>query len=179
MKRNLLVYLTVFCSVILFSCKKSSTSTTSANLDAGKSSIAFTSNPAFAGSTSYNVSNTNLTHAITATNSGVRVVTLTTTELSGTNTRNAVLAIYLPDNASTSSGNITTNFNLSSGSTYPTFALSSTTGGSSGPSYVATDGVVTITKLTSTEIAGTFAATMDDGGSSTLTLTSGSFAGKF
>ncbi|MDB5225974.1 MAG: hypothetical protein JWN78_167 [Bacteroidota bacterium] len=182
MKKNLLVSLTILCSLLLFSCKKTSTNTnTSGTLGAGKSSISFTSSANFAGSTTFNQSNTIYTQAISGVGSSVRNIALTATEVNGTNTRIVVLDLVLPQDASTSSGNLTADFSLPSSATiYPTLELTSTSGTTPGPGYTAESGTLTITKLTSSEIEGTFNnVVVNDGASTSFTLTNGHFAGKF
>jgi hypothetical protein len=180
MKKNLLVYVTILCSMLLFSCKKDDSSNNggSSSLGVGKSTISFTSNPAFAGSTTFNASNSLYTHAVSNSNSGIRNITLTATEVSGLNSRSAVFDFYMPDNTSTTSGNITANFDGTS-TVIPSFGITSTTGSTAGTTYAVESGTVTITKLSESEIEGTFSGTLTDGGSATLTITNGSFAGKF
>jgi hypothetical protein len=166
------------------SCKKNNDTTPpagSGNLGAGKSSISFTNSGSFAGGTTFKVSNTAATQAVSSAGGSSRSIVLSATEISGTNTRSAGLIISVPANASTASGNLNSDFsNPGNAVILPSLTLSSTTGSANGTSYISQSGTCTITKLTATEIEGTFSCVVKDAnGAGTLSLTSGTFAGKF
>lgn len=169
--------------LVLSSCKKDSARNPggSSTLDAGKASFSFNTSGSFAGSTSFSLSNTVSTIAITQTSASLRNVSLTATEISGTNTRSVTMMIILPADASTTSGNLTGDFSQPNGATIlPSVTISSTSNGVQGTTYLTETGTCTITKLTASEVEGTFSGTVKDvNGSSTLTISNGTFAGKF
>lgn len=171
-------------TLITTSCKKDDAArnnTGSGNLDAGKSAISLNASPAFAGGGSFSLSNTVTNTAQTLSSSSLRNVSLSATEISGTNTRTVMITIITPVDASTTSGNLTGDLSLPNGATIlPTVTLSSTNGSSPGITYGSTTGTLTITKLTATEVEGSFSGEVKDvNGSATLTISNGSFAGKF
>ena len=171
-------------ALFLSSCKKDSNSTNrtgSSNLDAGKAAIALTASTNFGGSTSFDVANTLTTTAITQTSSSLRNISLAANDLSGTNTRTVMIMIIAPSDASTSGGNLTGDLSLPNGATIlPTVTMYTTSAGTPGPTFSSESGTLTITKLTATEIEGSFSGTMKDvNSSSTFTVSNGTFAGKF
>lgn len=193
--KNVKLFLSVLTAGVLLisSCKKTDAISNALNpagsgdVAAGKSIIKFNTDAAFQGSTTFNVSNslTTPTSAVSITSGSIRNVTVTATEtsVSGTTatTRSAQLVLLLPPGANTNSGNLTANFAETSGTAtiIPAFSLSSSNGTSSA-SYVSHTGTVTITKLTSTEVEGTFSVVVkNDGETITYNVTNGSFAGKF
>ncbi len=165
------------------SCKKDSPAGTtgSGNLDAGKSSISFNNTGSFAGGSSFSLSNSVTNSAQTISSGVLRNVSLSGTEISGTSTRTVIITIIAPGDASTSGGNLTADLSLPNNATIlPTITLSSGNGASTGTTYGSESGSLTITKLTATEIEGTFTATVKDiNGTETLSLSNGTFAGKF
>lgn len=170
-------------AITLTSCKKdnpSSSSASSGDLDAGKSSISFSNSGSFAGSSSFAQANTATTTALSIT-STLRNVSLRATEISGMNSKTVTINLMVAADASTSAGNLVGDFSSpASADIYPALTLSSTNGTSPGTSYVSKSGTITITKLTSSEIEGTFEAMVEnDPVTESLSLTSGKFAGKF
>lgn len=167
------------------SCKKSSTDAPAAagsgGLTAGKSSMAFNNTGSFAGGTTFSVSNTPLTSAQTLTNALLRNVTLSASEVTGVNSRITSLLLVLPASASTTNGNLVADFSLPNNATIlPTLTLTSSSGATSGITYGSQSGTCTITKLTTAEIEGTFTCVVKDvNGNTTLSVTGGTFAGKF
>lgn len=169
---------------ITSSCNKSDSTTPpagSGSLGAGKSSMSFSNTGSFAGGTTFNVSNTSLTSAQSITNAQLRNVSLSASEVTGVNARIASLVFVLPASASTASGNLVADFSLPNNATIlPTLTLTSTSGASQGITYGSQTGTCTITKLTATEIEGTFSCVVKDtNGATTLSVTNGTFAGKF
>ena len=170
--------------VITSSCKKSqdpAPGAGSGNLGAGKSSMSFTNTGSFAGGTTFSASNTPLTSAQSITNAQLRNVTLSASEVVGINSRICSLLLILPANASTASGNLVADFSLPNNATIlPTLTLTSSSGATSGITYGSQSGTCTITKLTSAEVEGTFSCVVKDvNGATTLSVTNGTFAGKF
>jgi hypothetical protein len=170
-------------AMLITSCKKSSTSNPagSGSLGAGKSSISFNSSANYAGSTSFSQSNTALTSAQTLSSSSLRNVSLSASEVSGTSARLVTMTLILPADASTTGGNINGDFSQPNGATFlPTLTLTSSSGATQGITYAAETGTCTITKLTATEVEGTFSGTVKDiNGTATLSISNGTFAGKF
>ncbi len=168
---------------ITSSCKKSDTTpgSGSGNLGSGKSSMSFSNTGSFAGGTSFSASNTPLTSAQSLTNAVLRNVTLSASEVTGVNSRTVALMLVLPASASTASGNLVADFSLPNNATIlPTLTLSSSSGAVSGITYGSQTGTCTITKLTSAEVEGTFTCVVKDlNSATTLSVTSGTFAGKF
>lgn len=176
--------LAVGCTLFISSCKKDDAArnnTGSGSLDAGKSAISLNASPAFAGGGSFSLSNSATCIAQTLSSSSLRNISLSATEVSGTNTRTVMIMIITPVDASTTSGNLTGDLSLPNGATIlPTVTLSSTNNGVAGTTYGSTTGTLTITKLTATEIEGTFSGEVKDvNGSATISVSNGSFAGKF
>ena len=166
------------------SCKKSDTTTPAAgsgSLGAGKSSMSFSNTGSFAGGTTFSVSNTALTSAQTLTNALLRNVTLSASEVTGVNARISSLLLVLPATASTASGDLVADFSLPNNATIlPTLTLTSSSGAISGITYGSQTGTCTITKLTATEVEGSFSCVVKDVNSATtLSVTGGTFAGKF
>lgn len=171
------------CTLMFTSCKKDEAARPagSGSLDAGKSSISFSTNTAYAGSTSFSLSNTVTTSAITLSSGILRNISLTASEISGTSTRIATMTFIVPGDASTSAGNLTGDYSLPNGATIlPTLTLTSSNGAIQGTTYSSETGSCTITKLTATEIEGTFSAVVKDiNGTGTISVSNGTFAGKF
>ena len=170
--------------LITSSCKKSDDPTPAAgsgSLNAGKSSMSFSNTGSFAGGTSFSASNTPLTSAQSITNALLRNVTLSASEVVGVNARISSLLLVLPASASTASGNLVADFSLPNNATIlPTLTLTSSSGATQGITYGSQTGTCTITKLTSAEVEGTFTCVVKDvNGATTLSVTSGTFAGKF
>ena len=170
-------------TILFSSCKKDDPATagvnSSATLDAGKAGIMFNSNVNFATSNSFSLRNTSTTSATSSTNGTFRIISLTATEVSGTTPiRTADITITLPSTSSTANGNIVTDLS-GAGSVIADVSLTSNSGATSGTTYDSQSGTLTITKLTATEIEGTFNTTVNGGGSNTLIISNGSFAGKF
>ncbi len=169
---------------MISSCKKSDTANPgsgSGSLGAGKSSMSFNNTGSFAGGTTFSVSNTPLTSAQTLTNAPLRNVTLSASEVTGVNSRIVALLLILPSNASTANGNIVGDFSQPNNATFlPSLTLTSSSGATQGITYASQSGTCTITKLTATEVEGNFTCVVKDvNGATTLSVTSGTFAGKF
>ncbi len=187
MKVQSLLYATALLSLSVFaSCKKNSddTSPSSNNLAPGKAAISFNTGSDFSGSTTFNPASPVQASAIRqASGSGYDNITLTVNDVNTTNfsTRNAQFIILLQSGSSTSAGTLRANFsNTASDPIFPVLVISSTNGTAAGDSYASESGAVEITKLSSTEIEGTFSGKFvnEDKGTS-ITLSNGKFAGKF
>jgi hypothetical protein len=174
----------VLAATVLFTaCKKDDAvavnGNSSSTLDVGKAGIMFNSNTNFATSTAFNVRNTSTTDASSISNGSARLIRLAATEMSGTTMiRAALITITLPSTATTTNGNLTADLGAA-GDIVADVSLTSNSGTTTGTTYDSQSGTLTITKLTATEIEGTFNTTVNGGGANTLILSGGSFAGKF
>lgn len=125
------------------------------SLGAGKSTISFNTLANYAGSTSFLQSNTPTTHALSISSAVLRNISLSATEISGTNTRAVMMMIIVPGNASTTSGNLTGDFSLPNGvNILPGITLNSTAGGTTGITFGTQTGTCNITKLTTPKLKG-------------------------
>jgi hypothetical protein len=174
--------LTAIAALLAFhtSCKKEDSNTGSgsaAGLDAGKATMSFATTNGTIGS--FNASNQTYNSAILSAGTTTDQITITAAE-AGMSVKTAQLAITLPKSSSTTSGNITGDFSQPSGSTVkPVMTIS---GGSISGSeaFTSKTGTITITKLTATEVEGTFSGNFINNSTSTNTdVSNGSFAGKF
>lgn len=171
-------YLVSACAIgfamMFTSCKKSDSFTSSGNLNPGEGSISFSTN----NSTYGNFDGSNLTSSAVLTHSGSKdQITITVMKLSGTSSKSAQLSILVNAGSNTTSGAIVGDFNNSSSAAMaPTMII----GSSGGANFASDAGVVTITKLTATEVEGTFSGKFINQNDNTSTdVTSGQFAGKF
>lgn len=182
--KNLLFATMLIGSSVLVSCSDDdetiAETNSSATLTAGRSGIIFNTNSNWETNTLFSLRNTTATSATSDVTGSTREILLTATEVGGTVTRMATVYISLPATSTTTSGNITADLAIPVGSTVvANVMLSSVSGSTPGVTYDSEAGTLTITKLTATEIEGTFSATMDGGGTNTLVISNGSFAGKF
>lgn len=177
------------------SCKKKDDNNanpkpSSGNLTAGTAAITFNTDADFAGTTSYNPAKPIQTIAVRQTSGGgiYDQITLTVQDVDYSNvanitSRNSQFVVYVATNASTANGPINAKFeNTSSDAVWPTMVISATRGTNANDAlaFASKTGTVIITKLTSTEIEGTFDGHFvnEDKGTS-INLSNGGFAGKF
>ncbi len=171
------------------SCKKSDDNNTtpgSGNLAAGKGAISFNSDIKFGAGTSYNGNNSLYTSATRQQSGTADQITIHTSQVSNTiNIDNAQIIFYVPHSAATAtSGNITIDFadvDKSNATTWGTLSLTSSAGTTVNPGYITEGGTgkFIITKLTATEIEGTFSGKLVNDDHGTINLSNGAFAGKF
>ncbi|MCU7552408.1 hypothetical protein OCK74_25030 [Chitinophagaceae bacterium LB-8] len=163
-------------SALFSSCKKDDNApppVSSASLSPGKAGASFKTNTDFGKSNSFNVRNTATTFATSQTSSGLRDIKLQIGEDDGTRVIYFDLAVR--STASTASGNISINLSSISGLPLGHVRLEKN-------AYISvfsewgqsTSGTITITRLTASEIEGTFSTTAGK-----WTINNGSFAGKF
>ncbi len=175
---------------IFTSCKKDeptvdASANTSSSLTAGRSGIYFTSNANFVTNAAFKIRNTTQTAASSTISGTYRYISLTAIEFTSTNnidTRTANVSIQVPVASTTAQGNLVSDLSVPTSETrIAHVTLSSNAGTTAGTTYNSNAGTLTITKLTSTEIEGTFNATVKEAGAgtSTMVLSNGSFAGKF
>lgn len=146
-----------------------------AALNNGKAGIAFEIDRNFNGNKPFHVFNTVETEATNGSiGAGTRTIKVKATETSeGQPTRSAELNILLRSDATTSNGSIT--IDLSKHNGIPQTQMQLDSYGLLGYIRHNQSGTLRITRLTATEIEGSFTALMDDG----MNVTKGRFAGKF
>lgn len=177
MKRTL--FLTFASCLIFCACKKDDNPPTS-SLDAGHASIKFNTNTNFGNGTSFNVSNTSETEAeIEDLGSAAKAITLMAGDMSGTSQREVTIMLLVPNSASTASSSIIIDLAAQTGALQGAVHLVESTPGFGGIGYLSESGTVTITKLSASEIEGSFSAHVVDPNSLTLNVSNGVFAGKF
>lgn len=176
-------------SIIFFtSCSKNSTTSNpgggtgnTTNLAIGKSAIGFTTSATFGGLMNFSLNNTTGTTAVSVVNGTTRTINVAAREEINNKFRKAEIDIDVPSGTSTSGGNITIPLMLNS--TAPMNAKLSMYNGTdinTENSYFAESGTVTITKLSASEIIGTFSAVVKNViDNSTITITNGRFSGRF
>jgi hypothetical protein len=107
-------------------------------------------------------------------------ITIVAAEKSGTSVKTGQLTISLPKGSTTTSGSITGDFAHPSGSTVVPVLMIGNSGASGSEAYVSKTGTLTITKLTSAEVEGTFSGNFyNDNSRTSCDVTNGKFAGKF
>lgn len=165
-----------FLAVFLFSgCKKSASGTDSVN---GEAFIQFSTDYLFGGKNEFK-SNSTVGGFATRTNTGGKTqIIITAVQMDGQQTGTAMLTIYVPQNYS---GAISGKFeNGSTANTQAVLALGITNAGVSQEEYTSVTGNYGITKLTGSEIEGTFDAyCKNETGGNNISLSSGKFSGKF
>lgn len=180
MKQSKISTLSVtFMIAILFaSCKKENTlnNSGSSGLSAGRTGISFNTNSDFGNSKTFNVRNTSTTLATTQPfGSSSRTIVLEASESYGSfnNMRSIHIDILVTASASTTNGPITIDMSLNNGNPQAHVALTYSDT-FSGYTIRTVTGVFTLTKLTATEIEGSFTAS-----TGLVSVTNGIIAGKF
>ena len=185
MKMKLTTLTAVIAAATLFaSCKKddnNNSAPSSSNITAGQCTISFNTDKDFSGTTSVNIAATVTTSAVRANNNTKDQLTLTAAGYSGTTVNMASLTVYVDAGATTSNGNISADFNSSASNDVAVLMISRTNGtNSSTASYTSKSGTVTITKLTTSEIEGTFSCNaINESENTSINVSNGKFAGKF
>ena len=168
-------------STLFTSCKKTDDVLIlgSGDLPAGKGKITFSTSSSFGGSNSFDGTNTLFSFATRQASTAYDQVTIQAIESSGTTAKTAQLTILCAKGLTTSSGTINANFsNTASDNVFPVLVISNSA--NTNEAYASESGTVTITKLTTSEIEGTFSGHFinEDQGTS-IEVTNGAFAGKF
>jgi len=176
--------------IVLFlsSCKKDP-QPGEPTLSSGRCAISFTGNVNFETSNKFAISNTAATTATslpfgTGSAREIKLEAVETTNGSLTiTTRSVLIDILLSGSASTANGSVSIDLHKTSGIPLATITLKSTTntGGfqTGGTNYYSKSGTITITKLTTAEIEGSFTGTWNDNLMGNLSISNGAFAGKF
>lgn len=169
-------------AILFGSCKKADDAINgggSGDLTPGKGKISFNTSAGFGGSNSFDGSNTLLSVALRQASTAYDQVSITSTVTEGTNVKTAMLTILCKKGLTTSGGTINADFsNDASDDVFPQLTISNTA--NTAEAYASESGTVTITKLTMSEVEGTFSGHFINESQGTSTeLTSGTFAGKF
>ncbi|MEO5967413.1 MAG: hypothetical protein ABIP68_04020 [Ferruginibacter sp.] len=184
MKHIKLIFALVISSMLIYSCNDNNNDDLQdqnpTNLDSGRSAIGFTTDSNFAGSTSFNLSNTTSTFAYSSSDSLARIVEVRATDVVNNLSREVIVILVMPATTNTNSGNV--NFSLdtaTTSSTYGNVSLRSYRDTISGPTYQSVSGNVTLTRLTNTDVMGTFSGRFQDTAMNVINVTNGSFSGRF
>lgn len=154
--------------------------TITVSVDSGKSQLGFAVSPSFYGSNSFNVSNSSNTFAFSQTSNGIRQVQVKAIDQNGSNAKTVFLFMVFPQAATTNSGNITIDFTNPPSNPYTAkLVLAYTQDTIQSPDYTSVSGNVTMTRLTTKEVAGTFQGTVSDTSGNVLTISGGTFEGRF
>lgn len=165
-----------FLAVSLFSgCKKSASGTEGVN---GEAFIQFSTDYSFGGKNEFR-SNSTVGGFATRTNTdGKTQILITAVQMDGSQIGTAMLTIYVPQDYS---GAISGKFeNSSTENTQAVLAIGISNAGMIQEGYTSVSGNYNITKLTGSEIEGTFDAyCKNETGGNNISLSSGKFSGKF
>lgn len=163
-------------AVIIFSgCKKSASGNEGVN---GEAFIQFSTDYLFGGKYEFK-SNTTVGGFVSKTNIADKTkIIITAVQMDGSQTGTAMLTIFVPQNYS---GAISGKFeNNSDENTQSGIAISISNGGIISEDYTSTSGNYSITKLTSSEIEGSFDAyCKNEAGGNNISISNGKFSGKF
>ncbi len=169
----------ILTAVIFASCKKEGAGKN--DLASGGAFIQFNTSSSFGGKNEFKSNTNEQSRVIKANNASKTQITFTCVETNLPRLSTAQLTLLIPQGATTSSGPITGKFeNGSSAATQGQLLIGSSNAGSGAESYASSTGNFTITKLTETEIEGSFNAVCVNYTTKTnITLTNGKFSGKF
>ncbi len=150
-------------------------------LTAGQCTFSFNTDKDFNGTKSINIPASATSSATKTDNLNTTQITLIANNFSVGSGKiaSAQMTISVPKGSTTSGGNISVPFSGSSTQT-ATLIVSNLTAGQSKPAYAAETGTVVITKLTATDVEGTFSCyAVNDDDKTSINLSNGKFAGKF
>ena len=173
---------TLFILIVLLvvACNKKG-GTDNKNLSSGQSSLEFKTSTDFGGTNIFK-SNSPLQSKIMKGQQGSKDnITIIAIQANGMKVSTGQLSLFVPTGATTSGALLTGKFdNGSNSSTKGVLVISTSNGGANQKSYASKTGNITITKLTATEIEGTFDGICENETTKeNITLTNGIFAGKF
>jgi len=174
-KRNVLLSIGLCLSFAFTGCKKEGGNE---GPGIGKASIQFSTNKSFGGKNEFK-SNTAAGAMAVKVNTGSRMqITITAIQTNGTQIGTAQLSIHLPQNQS---GPISAKFeNNSQAGTGAVLQIGVGNLGSGQEAYASSTGNFNITKLTDTEVEGTFDAyCVNQSTNTNINLSNGKFSGKF
>ncbi|MCH5715388.1 hypothetical protein [Niabella hibiscisoli] len=176
------IFATIILSAFIFaSCKKDSSGGSSDNLASGGASIQFNTSSSFGGKNEFKSNAKEQSKVIKVNNMSRTQITFTCVETNLPRLSTATLTLIVAQGSSTISGAISGKFeNGASAATQGQLLIGSSNAGSGAESYASSTGNFTITKLTDSEIEGTFdAACINNTTKTNISLSSGKFAGKF
>jgi hypothetical protein len=178
------IFTTIIAATVLFaSCKKddnNNSNPTSSNIPAGQATISFNTDKDFGGTTSINIPPSVSTTSVRVNNGTRDQIALTAVQYQGSAISSAMLTVYVDAGASTSAGNITANFNASGNANPAVLLISNTSVSGQSTAYTSETGTVTITKLSATEVEGTFSCNaVNESTNANIGVTNGKFAAKF
>lgn len=172
----------IFLAIIFISCKKDNSGEGSSdNLASGGASIQFNTSASFGGKNEFKSNAKEQSKVIKVNNLNRTQITFTCVETNLPRLSTATLTLIVAQGSTTNSGAIKGKFeNGSSAATQGQLLIGSSNAGSGAESYASNTGNFTITKLTDSEIEGTFdAACINNTTKTNISLSNGKFAGKF
>lgn len=185
MKMKVTIYTALLAGITLASsCKKddnNNSTPSSSNIPAGQCAISFNTDKDFNGTTSINIAASNTTFSTRNTSGTKDQLTLQaiSNQISGTSAKitTAQLSIYVPTGSS--GGDLSGGFS-GNGDVLAHIMVSNLNAGQSTPAYASESGSIVITKISATEVEGTFTADcVNESENTTIKLTNGKFAAKF
>jgi hypothetical protein len=182
MRKNFL-FTIIAATVLVASCKKDDNNNSnpgSSNIPAGQATISFNTDKDFGGTTSINIPASVSTTGIRANNGTMDQIAMVAAQYQGSAVSTANLSIFVDAGASTSAGNISADFNGSGNTNIAVLTISNTSVSGQSSAYTSETGTVTITKLSATEVEGTFSCNaVNESTSTNIGVTNGKFAAKF
>lgn len=167
----------------LSACKKDSSTPgggggSSSGLSSGQASIQFNTSAAFGGKTEFKSNQPAQSKVVKAPQGTKTNITFNAVQMDGTKLSTAMLTVIIPQDASSG---IAGKFDEGhKGDAYAVLLIGSSEAGSNLQSFASSTGNFTVTKLTDTEIEGTFDTYCENTTTKTnITLSNGKFAGKF
>lgn len=155
-------------------------STITVSVDSGRSEIGFAVTPSYYGVNSFDASNSNTTFAFSQTSNGVRQVQVKAVDQNGNNYRTIFLFMVFPQNVNTQNGNISIDFTNAAAVPFTAkLVLAYRQDSIQSPDYTSVSGNVTMTRLTTHEVEGTFQGTVTDSSGNVLNISAGRFEGRF
>ncbi|MGN7784581.1 hypothetical protein ACTJIJ_08645 [Niabella sp. 22666] len=172
---------TALWAALLTGCKKDNGSGDSGGLSSGEASIQFNTNSSFGGKNEFKSTSKEQSKVIKVNNLNRTQITFSCVEANLPRLSTATLTLIVAQGSNTNSGAITGKFeNNASASTHGQLLIGSSNAGSATESYASSSGNFTITKLTDSEVEGTFdAACINNTTKTNISLSNGKFAGKF
>ncbi len=184
MKLMKTIFALIISSMLIYSCSNNNDgdlqNQNPTNLDSGRSAIGFTTDSNFAGSTSFNLFNATTTFAYSSGDSLARIVEVRAVDALNNVSREVIVILVMPAATSTASGNVSFSLDTATtSSTYGNISLRSYRDTILGPTYQSVSGNVTLTRLTNTDVIGTFSGRFQDSSMNIINVSNGTFSGRF
>jgi hypothetical protein len=173
-------------AALLASCNKKENSDNAnpnaSNITAGQCTISFNTDKDFNGTTSINIPAGITTYAVKSPSGSIDQLSLTANKVdivgASAKTQIAMLTIHVPTGSTTSGGSITGSFD--DDNIDAVLLISNLTAPNATPAYASESGTITITKLTATELEGSFSANcINEEEGTSIKVSNGKFAAKF